>query len=118
MLTSKKVFIADTGSYGNLQLFDLFSGNCTIIQLSLGELSGFSIALLNDGRLLLAGGRSTSGYARNLNIFNPNSNIINYVGNMSKAKYNPITVVLKDGRVLISGGTPSDFLNYAEIYTP
>lgn len=118
LLTSKKVFIADTGSYGNLQLFDLSSGNCTIIQLSLGELSGFSIALLNDGRLLLAGGRSTSGYARNLNIFNPNSNIINYVGNMSKAKYYPITVDLKDGRVLISGGTPSDWLNYAEIYTP
>ena len=117
LLTNKNVLIADT-SIGYLQFFDIASNNCTIIQQTLRGISGFSIALLKDGKVILAGGETTSSYVRELKVFDPNTNTLSYLGNTSKARSRPIAVVLQDGRVLITAGTPSATSKITEIYTP
>ena len=76
------------------------------------------IAPLNDGRVLLAGGwdYTTKTDISGLTLYDPNSNMLTYIGNMSSAKIYPIMVVFKDGRVLIIGGVVNS--KTTEIYTP
>ena len=118
LLANQNVFIAKTESPSSLQIFDSSIGNCNTIQQSLQGIGYFSIAPLNDGRVLLAGGwdYTTKTDISGLTLYDPNSNMLTYIGNMSSAKIYPIMVVFKDGRVLIIGGVVNS--KTTEIYTP
>ncbi|MBK6604207.1 MAG: hypothetical protein IPG24_01740 [Leptospiraceae bacterium] len=120
LLGNKNVLVAKTQYPSNLQIFDSTVGNCSVLQHSLQGVGYFSIAQLNDGRVLLAGGwrDTTKFFVNELNIYEPNSNMFNYLGNMSKATSYPIMITLKDGRVLITGGTGDSSSRISEIYTP
>jgi hypothetical protein len=116
LLTNKNVFIADTSGGGDLQIFDIASNNCTIIQQSLRGINSFRVTQLKDGRVMLIGGYSstTKSIVRDINLYDPNSNSISYPGNMRLANDYPLTAVLSDGRVLIY----STSSRATEIYTP
>lgn len=129
LLADKNVFIADNLYPISLQIFDLILNNCSTINQSLyNGISDFSIASLKDGRVLLIGGvieasstypdAPTTFYSRKLNVYDSNLKIVSYLGDMNKARSFAKAVVLKDGRVLITGGYPGSESRIAEIYTP
>jgi hypothetical protein len=93
-------------------MFDPSSGTFT----SAGSLTlkrhKHDATLLADGRVLIAGGtderdgRAGSAY-RNVEIFNPTNGRFTSAGNMNEGRYKlqGTTVLLRDGKVLIAGGS-------------
>lgn len=87
------------------------------------RLSSFTATNLSDGRVLIAGGR-TSPYnsipTNSAEVFDPATGVYTLVGNLVSARLHHRAVLLKDGRVLISGGMDDAFvrLNTAEIFDP
>lgn len=93
-----------------------------------------SLALLNDGRVLIAGGRADvykADLLASAQLFDPTAETFTATGSMSVARYRHAMATLADGRVLIAGGegridfdpvtgepVPPDDLASAEIYDP
>jgi hypothetical protein len=80
-------------------------------------------ALLNDGRVLVAGGINAAGddYVRSAEIYDPTTDTFSLTGSPISARQNAVAVTLQDGRVLIVGGyTPGTYLPAvkAELYDP
>jgi Kelch motif len=74
--------------------------------------------LLADGRVLIVGGsdeRNGQGAYQNAEIFNPLTGTFHAVGNMNASRYKlqGTTILLKNGKVLIAGGS-----NRAEVFDP
>ncbi|XXT20681.1 kelch repeat-containing protein [Sorangium sp. So ce429] len=75
--------------------------------------------LLNDGTLLVAGGRNASGNAlRTAFIYDFALNSFDLVGELNDARYAHAAVRLGSGKVLVVGGSDGSALSSAEIYTP
>lgn len=122
----------------------LVSGNKNILRWSPGSQgtseyvpvsgrSGHATALLNDGRLLLAGGRIDHNPSDLAEIFDPSTNRFALTGRMIQARYTGMpyqaalsSVVTNDGKVVIAGGWVRDIkstskdavANYAEVWDP
>lgn len=93
-----------------------------------------SLALLNDGRVLIAGGQADvykADLLASAQIFDPSTETFTATGSMAVARYRHSMTTLADGRVLIAGGegaidfdgargapVPPDHLASAEIYDP
>ena len=79
--------------------------------------------LLNDGRVLLAGGAhglpDKHRYLNTVEIYDPTTERWSPAPNMAFARDNAKAVQLLDGRVLvIGGGDPNGEIQEAEIYSP
>lgn len=70
--------------------------------------------LLQNGRVLVAGGVNTFGDIITAEIYDPNTQSFSLTNNMLHVRPNHTATLLKDGRVLIAGGNT----NTAEIYNP
>ena len=77
--------------------------------------------LLNDGRVLIAGGRGESVTA-GAEVFDPKKNSFSETGGLATARYKATAARMADGRVLIAGGSDerdwTGALRSAEIYDP
>jgi hypothetical protein len=75
--------------------------------------------LLNDGRVLIAGGYAGS-VSSSVEVYDPKAGIFTETGSLGTARCKHTAGVLPDGRVLIAGGSDSrgwnGNLNSAEIY--
>ncbi len=75
--------------------------------------------LLNDGRVLIVGGRHNDN---NTEIYDPKTNKFEIIAKMNIPRFRHSAVLLKDGRVLIVGGVgifpKFDLFSSAEIYDP
>jgi hypothetical protein len=82
--------------------------------------SNQTATVLNDGRVLIAGGQTNGGASNVAEIFDPATNTTRATGGtMSVARANHAAVLLQDGRVLLVGGENSTgALASAEIYDP
>ena len=81
--------------------------------------AGASAALLQDGRILVAGGDPGTGPLASVDIFNTDGTI-SAARPMVNPRSNHVSVTMQDGRVLVAGGltTGGGTTNAAEIYDP
>ena len=79
--------------------------------------------LLNNGKVLVAGGASITRYLSSAELYDPASGTFSPTGRMSTGREYATATLLNDGRVLIAGGVGQvgnhgDSLASAEIYDP
>ena len=77
---------------------------------------GHTATLLDDGRVLVAGGKNNYLSAIESEIFDPNTETWVSAGQMSYERTGHTASLLSDGRVLIAGGFTYVPISYAEIY--
>jgi hypothetical protein len=85
--------------------------------------TGQTITMLQDGRVLLTGGDKNAGYRSQLasaEIYDPKSGTFSVTGSMSTPREGHTATMLRDGRVLVAGGSPNGIqaTTSAEIYDP
>jgi hypothetical protein len=82
---------------------------------------GHTATLLRDGRVLVVGGADLSdGYdnLKSAELYDPATGKFTLTGSMAAGRADQTATLLKDGRVLVAGGTNSIGLDSAEIYNP
>lgn len=79
-----------------------------------------TLTLLNNGKVLVAGGTSAAGSITNTaELYDSQTGTWTFTGNMNSPRSGHRAVLLPDGRVFVaSGGTASGFLSSSEIYDP
>jgi len=83
------------------------------------ERRGHTATRLNDGRVLIAGGESSSGILNESEIYDPSTSEFSPAGNLNAARTDHTATLLSDGRVLIAGGrNGAGALNTTEIFDP
>jgi hypothetical protein len=80
---------------------------------------GHTATLLNDGRVLVAGGRNTNEFLNSVEIFDPETNTWTHSGYLHLERSQHTANLLSDGKILFIGGySPIGVLNQCEIYDP
>ena len=77
---------------------------------------GHTATLLDDGRVLVAGGKNNSSPAVESEIFDPDTETWVSAGQMIYERTDHTASLLSDGRVLIAGGFTYVPISYSEIY--
>lgn len=78
-----------------------------------------TVTLLNNGKVLIAGGRTKTLVYSEAELYDPDTGIFTKVSDMNAVRYSHTATVLNDGTVLIAGGYgTSNALQTAEIYNP
>lgn len=106
--------------YKNCELFDPNAETWSMTDSLTNGRSGHTATLLNDGKLLIAGGQN-GGEINSCEIFDPVTNKWSSAGSLLHARSFHSAVLLSDGRVFVSGGiTPDSTLGTSncEIYDP
>ena len=112
------------------ELYDPATGELMPIGQMRASRSGYSVTQLEDGRLLIAGGRyckktfgcdpGTGTVLESAEIYDRKTRRFAPTGQMATPRYQQTAVLLQDGRVLLAGGQGRDgeSLGSAEIYDP
>jgi N-acetylneuraminic acid mutarotase len=75
--------------------------------------------LLNNGKVLVAGGSSSTGTLASAELYDPATNTWSSAGSMASARARGTATLLANGKVLVVGGTNGTFaLASVEIYDP
>ena len=123
------------GPSGNLtltscELYDPSTGKWTLDGNTISVAAdGFSVTLLNTGKVLIAGGivpryPGTSVILDTAELFDPSTGTSASSGNMNVARSGHSATLLQNGQVLAAGGESKDqkgnfiYVNSAEVYTP
>jgi hypothetical protein len=83
--------------------------------------SGCTTILLNDGRILAAGGNSNAGVTATSEVYHPQTDNWIYTGNMNMRRDKFPTVKLNDGRIFVVGGWidySNPTLSSTEVFDP
>src|SRR5581483_1210867 len=91
---------------GKMEVFDPATGQLTKTGIMVTtRVAGQTATLLNDGRVLIAGGVGGGGiYLASAEVFDPSAGSFSAVGNMAAARGYHTATLLPDGKVLMSGG--------------
>jgi hypothetical protein len=78
--------------------------------------SGHTATLLQNGKVLVTGGRGSSTYLKTAEIYDPTAGTWSSAGQMSEARTAHSATLLNNGDVLIVGGYASGYPSISEIY--
>ncbi|MDA8132148.1 MAG: Ig-like domain-containing protein, partial [Elusimicrobia bacterium] len=89
------------------------------VSMSVGR-SGFGGVLLQNGKVLVAGGANTGGNLSSAELYDPVLATFTVTGSMSVVRFFQRMTLLPNGKVLVSGGTSANNQSYAsaELYDP
>jgi N-acetylneuraminic acid mutarotase len=79
---------------------------------------GGTTTLLNDGRVLVAGGSATGGGINSAELYNPATGTWSSAANLVSRRFGHTATRLPDGRVLVAGGFGNNAHNSAMLYDP
>lgn len=100
------------------QKFNITTGWTMASSLAEGRYN-HSATLLNDGKVLVTGGMTGTGYLATSQIFDPGSNNWGPGAAMNGARANHVALLLNNGSVLVAGGRDgTGALDTAEVYVP
>src|SRR5258705_2113445 len=74
--------------------------------------------LLPNGKVLVAGGRGTSGELSSAELYDPASGTWSATGSLNTARSLHTATLLPNGKVLVAGGYNNSYLNTAELHYP
>src|SRR5580658_3692124 len=111
------------GVLSSAELYDPVARTFTPTGSMTAPRTGQTITMLRDGRVLLTGGDRNAGYRSQLasaEIYDPASGTFSATGSMSTPREGHTATILRDGRVLVVGGSPNGIqaTDSAEIYDP
>jgi hypothetical protein len=123
-LKNGKVLIACGTADNVAELFDPATGTFTSTgDLVVGGRWGCTATLLDDGTVLIAGGRDAEDVfdafsLNNAELFNPDTGTFTATGAMTDFRYGHTAALLNSGKVLLAGGTNGNSLQDAELFDP
>jgi N-acetylneuraminic acid mutarotase len=129
LLTNGDVLVVggpETGSAGSAELYDPGTGHWSPAGTA-GERADFSTTLLNDGKVLVAGGLTypRTRSVATATIYDPSTSTWQGTGSMNTPREGQTGTLLPSGQVLVAGGNnqtfgggPSATLSSAELYEP
>lgn len=109
------------------ELYDPATGTFTITGSPLQLHAGLTATLLDDGRVLFAGGQDKNNGPNtpSAEVYDPATGTFTATGNLNDARYDHTATLLPDGRVFITGGydyDPNDenngYVGTNELYDP
>jgi WD40 repeat protein len=125
LLANGKVLLACGTADNVAELFDPSTG--TFTPTTGGMLTpgrwGCTATLLNDGTVLITGGRDdenvfSGGPINTAEQFNPATGTFTATGPMTQFRYGHTATLLNNGKVLLAGGTNGNSLQDAELFDP
>jgi len=127
LLQNGKVLVAGGQDYPSIsyitrasaEIYDPDTGKWTQTGSLAYDRYGHTATLLQDGRVLVAGGEDNLGQGATAEIYNPDTGKWTQTGSLNYKRSFHTAALLQDGRVLVAGGaTRSDYRASAEIYDP
>lgn len=116
LLANGKVLM--TGAGNTAWLYDPVASTWTPSTMHAGRFLP-AMALLADGRVLVAGGATSAGTTATAEIYNPDVNVWTVATSMSRPRSRAAPSLLQDGSVLVVGGADSSGnLDIVERYRP
>jgi N-acetylneuraminic acid mutarotase len=131
LLVSGKVLVAGGANsndgftvtdLASAELYDPVAGTFSATG-SLNTVRGAPAVLLNNGKVLFAGGHNFSdGYLASAEIYDPTAGTFTFTGSLITARAAHSATLLQNGKVLVAGGDNNggngNFLAFAELYDP
>ncbi|HYA34008.1 MAG TPA: kelch repeat-containing protein [Candidatus Binataceae bacterium] len=111
------------GVLSSAEIFDPKTSDFVVTSEMTVQRQGHTATVLKDGRVLITGGTSNVGFRSELSsaeIYDPATGRFSPTGRMSTPREGHTATLLRDGRVLVAGGSPNGIVttDSAEIYDP